>query len=61
MGKNRFELLEIQFNDCHFCYYMDNNVLSFSSKKVKYTVTLSQVALSKLHKMIHVLLKAFYQ
>ena len=34
MRKNRFELLEIQFNDCHSCYYMDNNVLSFSSKNV---------------------------
>lgn len=61
MGKNRFGLLEIQSNDCHSCYYTDNNVLSFSSKKVKHAVTLSQVALSKLHRMIHVLLKAFYQ
>ena len=61
MGKNSFGLIEIQSNDCHSCYYMDNNVLSFSSKKVKHTVTLLQVALSELHRMIHVLLKAFYQ
>jgi hypothetical protein len=62
MEKNRFGLLEIQFNNCYSCHYRGNNTLSFSSeKKVMDTVILSKVALSKLHKMIHVLLKAFYQ
>lgn len=41
--KNRFSLLEIQFNNCHSCHYRDYNALSFSSIKVKdiYIITSS--------------------
>lgn len=37
------------------------HLVFFFSKTVKDIVTLSKVAFSKLHKMIHVPLKAFYQ